>query len=66
MLETRSNKMLNSILPGLRLRQVYHKVRDQRDKFVLRKIVRRAILGDDEVSGRHCLVRERDHKAEKS
>ena len=28
MLQTRSNKMLNSLLPGLRLRQVYHKMRD--------------------------------------
>ena len=57
--------MLNSLLPGLRLRQVYHKMRDQRDKFVLQKIVRRAILGDDEVSGTQCLVRQKDHKVEK-
>ena len=50
-LQTRSNKMLDSLLPGLYLRQIYHKVRDTRDKFVLQKIVHRAILGEDQVSG---------------
>ena len=43
--------MLDSLLPGLYLRQIYHKVRDTRDKFVLQKIVHRAILGEDQVSG---------------
>ena len=57
--------MLGSLLPGLKLRQIYHKIKDTRDKFVLQKIVRRAILGDDEVSGTQCLVRQRDHKTEK-
>ena len=57
--------MLDSLLPGLKLRQIYHKIKDTRDKFVLQKIVRRAILGDDEVSGTQCLVRQRDHKTEK-
>ena len=28
MLQTRSNKMLSTLLPGLHLRQIYHKVRD--------------------------------------
>ena len=32
---------------------------------MLQKIVQRAILGDDEVSGAQCLVRQRDHKVEK-
>ena len=51
MLTLRSNKMLGSLLPGLKLRQIYHKLKDTKDKFVLQKIVRRAILGEDEVSG---------------
>lgn len=58
--------MLNLLLPGLKLRQIYHKVRDTKDKFVLQKIVRRAILGDDEVGGTQCLVRQRDHKSDKA
>ena len=40
-------------------------MKDQKDKFVLQKIVRRAILGDDEASGTQCLVRQKDHKVEK-
>ena len=57
--------MLNQLLPGLRLRQIYHKIRDTRDKFVLQKIVRRSILGEDEASGTQCLVKQKDHKSEK-
>ena len=57
MLLARSNKMLHTLLPGLRLRQIYHKIRDRKDKFVLQKIVQRSILGDDKTSGTQCLVR---------
>ena len=65
MLQTRSNKMLGSLLSGLKLRQIYHKTRETKDKFILKKIVQRAILGDDDVSGNQVIVRQRDHKSEK-
>lgn len=64
-LQVRSSKMLDSLLPGLQLRQIYHKVRDTRDKYVLQKIVHREILGEDIASGSKCLVRQKDHKSEK-
>lgn len=57
MLQTRADKMLNSLLPGLKLRQLYHKVRDTRDKFVLQKIIRRSILDDEETNGNYSVVK---------
>ena len=33
---------------------------------MLQKIVHKAILGDDQVSTTQCLVRQRDHKADKA
>ena len=57
MLQTRADKMLNSLLPGLKLRQLYHKVRDTRDKFVLQKIIRRSILDDEETNGKYSVVK---------
>ena len=58
--------MLSELLPGCRLRQIYQKVRDTKDPYVLHKIINKPIFDEHEQElGTQTIVRNKDHKAEK-
>ena len=65
LLQQRSNAMLNELLQGCRLRQIYQKIRDTKDPYVLHKIIHKPLFDECEQElGNQTLVRQRDHKAE--
>lgn len=64
--QQRSDGMLDQLLEGCKLRQIYQKVRDTKDPYVLHKIINKPLFDEREVEmGGLTFVRQRDHKEAK-